>query len=212
MIIQILCDNPNSWEFPLGQRLAMLLQAAGHKATFIASHSEIASGDILCLLGCEDLLAGDKRSLNTHNLVVHASALPQGKGMSPLTWQILEGKNNIPVTLFEAADSIDSGDIYAMEEIEFKGHELIDELREKLSDTIIGLVHKFVSNYPAYNKKPQSGVSSYYKRRRPEDSRLDLDKTIREQFNLLRVVDNERYPAFFEIFGCKYIVKIAKGE
>ena len=45
---------------------------------FILSYSKIISEDCL------------KRS--KHNLVVHSSALPQGKGWSPLTWQILEGK------------------------------------------------------------------------------------------------------------------------
>jgi methionyl-tRNA formyltransferase len=30
---------------------------------------------------------------------VHESALPQGQGWSPMTWQILEGASPIPVTL-----------------------------------------------------------------------------------------------------------------
>jgi len=34
------------------------------------------------------------------------------------------------------------------------------------------------------------------------------DKTIREQMNLLRVVDNERYPAFFEWQGNRYYLAI----
>jgi len=40
------------------------------------------------------------------------------------------------------------------------------------------------------------------------DSRLDIDRSIKEQFNLLRVVGNEEYPAFFEINGHKYLLKI----
>lgn len=32
----------------------------------------------------------------------------------------------------------------------------------------------------------------------------------REQFNLLRVKDNERYPAWFELQGQRYVVKIGK--
>jgi hypothetical protein len=39
---------------------------------------------------------------------------------------------------------------------------------------------------------------------------LNLDLTLREQFNLLRVVDNERYPAYFELNGIKYVIKINK--
>ena len=32
-----------------------------------------------------------------------------------------------------------------------------------------------------------------------------------QQFNLLRVVDNERYPAFFELDGRRYTIQIS-GE
>ena len=37
---------------------------------------------------------------------------------------------------------------------------------------------------------------------------LNVSKTIKEQFNLLRVCDNERYPAFFYLNNKKYIIKI----
>jgi len=30
--------------------------------------------------------------------------------------------------------------------------------------------------------------------------------------NLLRIVDNEKYPAFFELNGCKYKLKVEKYE
>ena len=41
-------------------------------------------------------------------------------------------------------------------------------------------------------------------------SSIDIDKTFREQFNLLRVVDNKRYPAFFYFKNQKYVIKIEK--
>ena len=34
-------------------------------------------------------------------------------------------------------------------------------------------------------------------KRTPADSEIDPGKSILEQFNLLRIVDSERYPAFF---------------
>lgn len=68
-------------------------------------------------------------SHNAHNLVVHSSALPHGRGWSPITWQILEGKNEIPTTLIEAGETVDSGCIYARHQMQFKGNELLDEIR-----------------------------------------------------------------------------------
>ena len=42
------------------------------------------------------------------------------------------------------------------------------------------------------------------------DTYLDTNKTIKEQFNLLRISDNKRYPARFKIEGKDYILKIYK--
>ncbi len=46
--------------------------------------------------------------------------------------------------------------------------------------------------------RPQQGEASYYRRRRAADSQLDPHCSLAEQFNLLRVVDNQRYPAFVQ--------------
>jgi UDP-4-amino-4,6-dideoxy-N-acetyl-beta-L-altrosamine N-acetyltransferase len=51
---------------------------------------------------------------------------------------------------------------------------------------------------------PQSGNESFYPKRTPKDSELDINKTIQDQFNLLRIVDNDNYPAFFELEGQRY--------
>jgi methionyl-tRNA formyltransferase len=58
----------------------------------------------------------------------------------------------------------------------------------------------------------QSGESSFYPKRSPADSMIDINKTIIEQFNLLRIVDNERYPAYFDWLGKRYYLRIEKEE
>lgn len=151
---------------------------------------------------------------NRHNLVVHESNLPQGKGWSPMTWQVLEGEKEIPVTLFEAEETVDSGPIYLQDTIFLEGHELVDELRAKQVEVTISLCRDFVRRYPEIldQARPQSGDESFYGRRRPEDSRLDPYGSIADQFNLLRVVDNNRYPAFFEWKGERYLLKVEKDS
>ena len=42
----------------------------------------------------------------------------------------------------------------------------------------------------------QIGEETFYSRRNKEDSELDIKKSIESQFNLFRVCDNEKYPAF----------------
>jgi methionyl-tRNA formyltransferase len=142
--------------------------------------------------------------------VVHESALPKGKGWSPLTWQILEGKSKVPITLFEAELSVDSGEIYFQKIINFEGHELVDELRKAQGEATIELALSFVDAYPRIVGKKQKGKATFYPRRRPADSELDPRKSIKSLFNQLRVADNERYPAFFRHKGNKYVLKIYK--
>lgn len=210
MTIQILCDNEYSWIVPYARMLVNDLKNLKHDVKLLHRHNEVVEGDILVLLSCERIFKA--LHLNQHNLVVHESLLPKGKGWSPMTWQVLEGKSVIPVTLFEAKESVDSGDIYDCINIQLDGTELIDELREKQAHATIKVVKEFVISYPNIKVRQQEGEESFYPKRRPQDSRLDSSKSIIEQINLLRVCDNERYPAYFEWNGQKFILKIYKSN
>jgi methionyl-tRNA formyltransferase len=172
----------------------------------------LTKGDIAFFLGCEQIVSPQLLSFHQHNLVVHASDLPKGKGWSPLTWRILEGNDEIPVVLFEAAEKVDNGPIYLREKLVFQGTELIDEMRRELGRTTLSLCDQFLQQYPAVISRAehQQGESSYYPRRTSADSRLDPDLTIREQFRLMRVADNARYPCYFELDGCTFEIKVER--
>ena len=181
-----------------------------NNAKIYKSHNDIHENyDIVFILSYHQIIPQEALEKNRHNIVIHASPLPKGKGWAPLFWQVLEGKNKIPFTMIEASDGADNGDIYIQEILELTGHELNKELRGKQAEIIIQMCLEFVNNYEKY-KIPvkQSGIESFYEKRDKEDSKLDLDKTIRSQFNLLRIVNNSDYPAYFELDGKRYVLKI----
>lgn len=206
--IQILIDNTGSWIMPYANELKSKLIKDGHKVKIIHKHADVSEGDILCLLACEKIFKDLK--LNRHNLVVHESDLPKGKGWSPVTWQVLEGKSEIPVTLFEATSEIDAGPLYAKEYITLEGTELLPEIKHRQGLATQKLILDFIRNYPNVNGEQQIGEETFYPKRSGKDSELDVLATIKEQFDLLRVCDNERYPAHFIHRGQKYILKIYK--
>jgi methionyl-tRNA formyltransferase len=206
MKITIYTDNPNSWIIPYIEILKKELE--GHELLHIYKKSEIVSGDLMLILSCESILNNNILSLHKNNIVVHPSKLPLGKGWSPLAWQILEGKNKIPVSLFEAVDQVDAGKIYLVDHIELKGHELNDEIKHEQGLVTIRMILKYIDEYDDIKGIPQQGEETFYKKRTKQTNEIDINKSISEQFNLLRIVDNERYPAYFINKGKKYILKI----
>ncbi|MBI5644483.1 methionyl-tRNA formyltransferase [Candidatus Kaiserbacteria bacterium] len=211
MKVSLLMDNPRSWFAPYADELEIKLRDRGHEVVRVGRAEDLPEGDCTFFLSCEQIIQPEFRARSRHNIVIHASALPRGKGWSPMTWQVLEGKNDIPISMFEAVDRVDAGDIYATATIHLDGHELIDEMRGKEGNAIVDLALRFVEEYPMQGT-PQEGEESFYARRSPKDSELNPEKSIAEQFNLLRIVDNERYPAHFTLNGKTYVLKIFKKE
>ncbi|MBI1245706.1 MAG: methionyl-tRNA formyltransferase [Alphaproteobacteria bacterium] len=209
--VSILVDNP-SWVLPYAERLRDVLVQAGDDALLVMRQEDVRSGGIAFFLGCLRLTRPEIIARNFRNLVIHAGDLPRDKGFSPWTWSILRGQNRVPVCLLEAAQAVDSGDIVYKEWIEFDGHELVDEIRDRIGNAHVDLCARFMSEPSPLPGVPQSGEPTLLRRRGPEDSRIDPTLPLAEQFDLLRVVDNERYPAFFEHRGHRYMLTIRKSE
>ncbi len=187
--------------------------AAMHRVDIARSTGELQGGDILFLISCSEIVGPEVRNRYSHSLVVHASALPEGRGWSPHIWQVLSGADSIPVTLLQADDPVDSGAIWQQEVIELSGHELYDEINARLFDVTLRLMDFAVENADRVVPTPQpDGAASYYRKRTPLDSRLDPDKTIAQQFELLRVADPDRYPCYFEYRGHRYTLQIRKAD
>ena len=198
--------SPNQWFV----EYAIQLQKSIAQSSLFFEYETIPEDfAIVFILSYHKLIAESYLKKHLHNLVIHASDLPKGKGWAPMFWQILEGKNEIPFTMFEASNGVDNGSIYMKKILTLSGFELNEALRQKQADFIQQMCLDFLSHYDHYKiPYPQSGDSTFYPKRSRQDSQLDIHKSIHEQFNLLRIVDNEEYPAFFEIEGHRYILKI----
>lgn len=148
------------------------------------------------------------------NLVPHESLLPQGRGMSPLTWQILQSKKKIFFSLIEADTKIDSGKVYYTKNVYIPGDYLFDEIKLIQLNENLNLIKRFLKYYKNKKKPPkasiQIGKPSFYKARFPKDSKININKSIKSQFNLLRLADNERYPNYFILNNKKYFLKLYK--
>lgn len=211
MKITILTDNKKSWFVPYGEELRNKLINLGHSVEYVSDKEEIAKGDVCFLLSCTNIVPSTYLERSLHNIVVHASDLPKGKGFAPMQWQIMEGKNEIVLTLFEVVDKVDAGPYYIKDSLRLDGTELYKELRDKLAYKIISMCIHYVNEFNSLVPLEQKGIESFYKRRAKEDDMLDPNKTIADQFDHFRIADNDKYPLWFTLRGRKYILKIFEG-
>lgn len=205
--------SKKSWFKPYAQKFLKKLTKLECHANLYQDHKELIDyHDILFILSYFRIIPYEFIKNNKHNIVVHESNLPKGKGWSPLFWQILNNKNYIPIVLFEATKEIDAGPIYLREKIKLDGSELYKDIRKKQANKTINICLRFLKNYSKLKPVEQKGIASFYKKRTPLDSQLNENHSIKKQFNLLRIVDNKNFPAFFYHKGEKYILKIYKEK
>ena len=210
MKISIVCTDArhpvNAWLARWADR-----QSAALEVRIVRDLRELDSGELLFLVSCQQIVGAALRERFARTLVLHASALPQGRGMSPHVWQIVQGADSIVVTLLDAVDELDRGDIWHQLTLQFDGTELHDEIHAKLFDAELALMDWAVRHVFEAQPRPQGdGPCSYFRRRTREDSRIDPTRPLCESFDLLRVADPERYPAFFEYRGQRYRIRIDK--
>ncbi|MCK5444916.1 MAG: hypothetical protein KAI73_04785 [Rhodospirillaceae bacterium] len=207
--ISVVVDNP-SWVLPFAETLVKLITDGGDEAHLCRSHDEIENGAVAFYLGCVKISPPDVLARNAANLIVHASDLPKGRGFSPMTWLTIEGVRSIPVCLLEAVGEADAGAVVYRDWIEFEGYELLDEMQMALGGKQVELCQRFLNETTPPKAEEQTGEASVFGRRGPKDSELNVEQTIADQFDLLRTVDNDKYPAFFNHRGHRYKLAISK--
>ena len=208
--IAFLFDKTNDW---LSQYLPKdLAKSKKYNAYVFFDEDKVRGFDLVFVLGYKKVLKGEILSSNKLLLVIHESDLPNGRGFAPVQWQILEGKSEITVCLLEVTKEVDAGNIFEKMVLSLDGSELYEEIRKKQALVTFELIARFLKKYPNPSFEKQEGNPTFYRRRDPSDSQLNLDKTIRDQFNLLRICNNKDWPAFFELDGVRYEIKIDKMD
>jgi methionyl-tRNA formyltransferase len=207
--VTFLLDKSNLW---IEKYLKSYDFKLNHKYNFKITKNVnlVKNQDIVFPLGYTKILSENFLNHNKLTLIVHTSALPKNKGFAPLQYQILENKKKFYISLIKADKEVDAGNIYLKEHFFLKGDELYEEIRYLQGRACLKIIRNFLVKFPKIYNKKQVGKSNFNKRRAPNDSELDINKSIKSQFNLLRICNNETYPAFFNHKKNKYILKIFK--
>ena len=213
MKIDILCTDERH---PVNPYLVRWLQAQTeqHQLALVRRRGDLTGGDVLFLVSCSELVPESMRRRYRASLVLHASDLPIGRGWSPYVWELVGGAEKITVSLLEADDPVDSGRIWRKVSVWIPRSALWNEINDALFRAEIELMDYAVAQFDAIEPVVQSEnvAPTYYRRRIPEDSKIDPQQSIAEQFDAIRVCDPKRYPAYFELRGCRYKLIVEKMD
>ena len=150
----------------------------------------------------------DKIVENFRCVCFHESDLPKFRGGSPIQNQIIRGIKKTKTTAFFMNDKIDSGDVLLKKSLSLEG--TLDEIFQRMKKNDYEMVNSIIKGN--FKIQKQKGVPTYYKRRKPEESELNLNKSKEYVYNFIRMLSDPYPNAFIKIGKHKIVFKSVAYE
>lgn len=138
----------------------------------------------------------DGRGIN-----IHGALLPQYRGANPVQWALINDEQETGVTLHCLSDGIDEGDLISQRRVEIGFEDTWRDIQARIAEATDRLLAEDLAGVLAnrHARQPQDGArAGYYRRRRPEDGRIDWGHTTRQIYNLIRALVRPHPGAFYE--------------
>ena len=145
----------------------------------------------------------------------HSSNLPKGRGGSPIQNQIVSNIKKTKISAFKVSENLDSGPICLQYDLSLKGSAL--DILKRIENKSIQMIKKIINIKDLHFKK-QKGKPSFFKRRKPSESKINTHKTttINKLYDFLRMLDAPCYPkAYVKLNKFKFMfndIKINKDK
>jgi methionyl-tRNA formyltransferase len=127
----------------------------------------------------------------------HETALPFGRGGSPIQNLIARGQRETVVTALRMVPELDAGPVYLQRPLSLEG--LAEEVYLRAARTIAEMMRAIADQEPA--PRPQEGAPVVFGRRTPGDSHLPATGSLEALFDHLRMLDADGYPRAFADVG-----------
>jgi methionyl-tRNA formyltransferase len=141
---------------------------------------------------------------------IHPAFLPKYRGQHVIQWALANGEQYTGVTLHHMTDKFDEGDIISQKKIEILPEDNALTLHSKIHKTGSILLETILSDLESgktITRIPQNhSEATYYHARKPEDGKIDWNKTPEEINNLVRALVYPWPGAYTEYYGEKMII------
>ncbi len=147
-------------------------------------------------------------------LNLHGSLLPRFRGRCPVNWVLIEGEEETGLSLHYMLEKPDAGDLVARKAIPIAFEDTAYTLFLKMAASARELMKEVLPalEQGTFTRTPQTGPSSYYGGRRPEDGLIDWGKDARALYNLVRATTHPYPGAFTFLDGRKLFIWRAAPE
>jgi len=122
---------------------------------------------------------------------LHGSLLPKYRGANPLNWVLINGESETGVTFYYIDEGIDTGDIIAQKKISIDIEDDALVLRDKIYQAGRQLLTESWDSFiqGKISLMPQAAdIATYYRKRKPEDGRIEWCLQATEIYNLVRAL------------------------
>ncbi|MCL2681468.1 MAG: methionyl-tRNA formyltransferase, partial [Streptococcaceae bacterium] len=120
---------------------------------------------------------------------VHASLLPKYRGGAPIHYALINGDNQIGVTIMEMVKQMDAGAMIAQDSIPILDEDNVGTLFDKIAILGCDLLLKVLPDYVAGNiqvKAQDESQATFSPNIAPEEEIIDWNKSARQIFNQVR--------------------------
>jgi len=130
---------------------------------------------------------------NFECICFHPTALPYGRGGTPIQNLIMEGHEHTTLTAFRMIQELDAGDIYL--QVPMSLHGTAEQIYVRLSEIAAKLIKTLKRGWYT---RPQGYCTCRFSRRTPEESEVNGIPLCR-LYDFIRMLDAEGYPKAFII-------------
>lgn len=140
---------------------------------------------------------------------MHGALLPKYRGRACVNWAVLNGERETGATLHLMTEKADRGDIIDQEKVPIlftdTGHDVFLKVAEA-AKKIMARTLPLLETGRAPRTPQNEAEATYFGRRRPEDGKIDWNKSAVEIYNLIRAVAHPFPGAFTEFNGKKIFI------
>lgn len=136
--------------------------------------------------------------LNRYECVLfHMTDVPFGRGGSPLQNLIVRGFEATKISAMRMTDELDAGPVYAKAPLDLSGS--ATEIFARAAGCIVEMIGEIIRNSPA--PVAQVGTPVMFERRKPAQSVMPCDGSLRTIYDHIRMLDAPGYPPAFIHYG-----------